>query len=294
MNNNDDLDLTSFSKPKSEQLSKANLGLWLLEHKRHLIIVIISLLGVGSLLLYSFFFYNLFDYIRYSKEQRLSMEELSMLNVGVGTTRNAIPLEVLEENFFIHGDSCDFLVKVHNLNNNFFAYLSYCFEDGEDKLACSSDIIFPGEEKYFLIISSKLEKRPTSPKFKTTSLRWERVDIRKYPNWDDYHNLRIDFDISDIKYTRTASTDGTYRDFNNLSFSIRNNSPYNYWELPLSIIMYSRGSIVGINKYRISEFRSKEYRNISITWPNSVSGVDEVKIIPNLNILDEDNYIRYR
>ncbi|PKM91469.1 hypothetical protein CVU82_02635 [Candidatus Falkowbacteria bacterium HGW-Falkowbacteria-1] len=297
MNNdfdNQDIDLNKYSKAKSGSLSKAGVGLWMLEHKRHLILGIIVILGGVSLFLYSYFFYNLFDYLRYGDEQQKNLNELSTANLGAGTIKVATPLETLEEKMFYHGDSYDFLAKVKNPNDNFFANVSYCFVDADVDLACGSTIIFPGEEKYLLIVSEKLEKKPGEQKFKIKSNRWERVDIRKYPNWKDYYSLRADFTIANIKFDKTVSMDGSYRNFDNLNFDIRNNSPYNYWEVPLSILMFSKGNIVGVNTYRALEFKSGENRQIKITWPNSASSVDDVKVFLNLNVLDELNYMSYK
>ena len=58
MNDNNDIDLSKYSGVKDKNLSGAGFGLWLLEHKRHLILAIIAVLGGASLFFYSFFFYS--------------------------------------------------------------------------------------------------------------------------------------------------------------------------------------------------------------------------------------------
>ncbi len=294
MEDNNDINLGKYSD-KSKNLSKANLGLWLLEHKRHMILLIIVVLGGASLLLYSFFFYNLFDYLRYDREQRRALNELSNVNVNVnvGSQRLAIPMETIDDDFFPHDNFYDFMAKVRNPNNNFFARVSYCFIDGQSELACSENIVFPEEEKYLLIISKKIEERPKNVEFKIKNVSWERVDIRKYPNWKDYYSLRADFKIDNIKFEKESGA-SSGKSFNNLNFSIENKSPYNYWEVPLQIILINRGSVVGVNTYKISEFRSHDLKEIKMSWPNSVSTVSEVKVLLNLNVLDESNYINYR
>lgn len=294
MKDNNDIDLNRGLKAKSENLSKASLGLWLLEHKRHLILAIIVVLGGLSLFVYSYFFYNLFDYLRYGKEQQSAIQELSSVGVGTGTVRLAAPLETIEEKMFFHNNSYDFLAKVKNVNDNFFSRISYCFTDGNVDLVCDNETIFPGEEKYLIILSKKIENKPKEAKLSIKNVAWERVDIRKYPNWKEYYSLRADFTISKPKFEKNVSSDSSGKNFNSLDFEIKNNSPYNYWELPLQIVLFNKGSIVGVNKYKISEFRSGDFKQIKITWLNSVSSVDDIKIIPNLNVLDESNYISYK
>lgn len=292
--NDQDIDLSKLSKAKSGSLSKAGIGLWMLENKRNLVLGIIVVLGGASLFLYSYFFYNLFDYLRYGKEHERSLSELTSVNLGTSTIKTAVPLEILEHKMFHHDDSYDFLAKVKNPNNNFFANINYCFTDSDLDLACGSTTLFPNEEKYLLIVAEKLKVKPEDQNFKIKSNRWERVNIRKYPNWDDYYGLRADFTIENVKFNKTISADGSYRNFDNLSFDIRNNSPYNYWEVPLSILMLNRGGVVGVNTYKALEFKSGEDRQIKITWPNSSSSVDDVRLFLNLNVLDDLNYMGYK
>lgn len=292
MEDNNDINLGKYSD-KNKNLSKANIGLWLLEHKRHMILLIIIVLGGASLWLYSFFFYNLFDYLRYDREQRAAINELSTVNVSVSAQRLATPLETINDDFFQHDDVYDFVAKVENSNNNFFAKVSYCFVDGQKDLACDNDVVFPEEEKYLLIISKKLESKPKNIEFKIKNVIWERVDIRKYPNWKEYYDLRANFEISNIKFEKEVNP-SSVKNFNNLNFTIENKSPYNYWEVPLQIILMNRGVVVGVNTYKISEFRSSDLKDIRMTWPNSVSSVSDVKILLNLNVLDDSNYISYK
>lgn len=293
MNDNNDIDLSKYSGVKDKNLSGAGFGLWLLEHKRHLILAVIAVLGGASLFFYSFFFYNLFDYLRYGREQSQAINELSTINVST-SQRLAVPLETLEEKSFFHENSYDFLAKVKNPNDNFFSKISYCFVDGSEDLACSNDIIFPGQEKYLLILSKKTENKPKEIKFVIKNSAWERVDIRKYPNWKDYYNLRADFSINNIRFEKNDSVSTSGKVFSSLNFDIKNNSPYNYWDVPLQILLFNKGVVVGVNTYRISEFKSGDFKQIEITWPSFVSSVDDVKIFLNLNVLDEGNYISYK
>lgn len=292
MEDNNDINLGKYSN-RNKSLSKANLGLWLLEHKRHMILLIIVVLGGASLLLYSFFFYNLFDYLRYGRDQQAAINELSTVNVGAGSQRLAMPLETIQDDFFQHDQVYDFMAKVKNPNTNFFAKVSYCFVGDQKDLACADSIVFPEEEKYLLIISKKIENNPKNIEFKVKNVFWERVDIRKYPNWKEYYDLRANFKTDNIKFEKETSSSAG-KNFNNLNFTIENQSPYNYWEVPLQIILMNRGSVVGVNTYNISEFRSSDLKDIKMTWPNSVSSVSDVKILLNLNVLDESNYISYK
>ncbi len=280
-----------FKKPS---FSKVDFGLWFLKNRRFFFIALIVLLFSLSVFLYSRFFYSLYDYIRYTPEERRLLEELVLIGPGAGPDRLAVPLAEGSVQSFFHNNKYDFVASIRNPNNNFFAHLNYCFFDGDEELACSSATIFPEENKYLIILAIDIDKRPSNLKFKVKSLKWERVDVRKYPNWKEYYSERSNFLISDIKFEIGRPSATLFATVNNLSFNIKNNSPYNYWELPLSILLFNRNSLVGINKYTIFEIMSLEERNISLNWSNSISSVDKVEIIPLLDVLNTNNYIPYK
>ncbi len=295
--NNDSKDNINFGskkKSKDKALRSFNFGLWFLENRKKFFIGVIVFLVALSAVLYSVFFYNLYDYIRYTPEERQALQELSEVNVNLNPGRLAIDLEDGKPQFFFHNNKYDFVVKVTNPNNNFFSYINYCFSDGDKELFCSNATLFPGEDKYLVDLAIDLENRPNDLKFNITKKNWERVSVRTYPDWEKYYSERMNFSISDIKFEIIKPADLNLKSTNNLSFKIFNNSPYNFWEVPLDIVMFYRGNIVGVNKYSISEFMSLESKSVDLSWSNSLSQVDDTKIIPNLNILQEENYIRYK
>jgi len=295
--NNDsknNINFGSKKKSKDKALRSFNFGLWFLENRKKFFIGVIVFLVALSAVLYSVFFYNLYDYIRYTPEERQALQELSEVNVNLNPGRLAIDLEDGKPQFFFHNNKYDFVVKVTNPNNNFFSYINYCFSDGDKELFCSNATLFPGEDKYLVDLAIDLENRPNDLKLNITKKNWERVSVRTYPDWEKYYSERMNFSISDIKFEIIKPADLNLKSTNNLSFKIFNNSPYNFWEVPLDIVMFYRGNIVGVNKYSISEFMSLESKSVDLSWSNSLSQVDDTKIIPNLNILQEENYIRYK
>ncbi len=273
---------------------RANIALWILKNRRNMFIALILFLLIVSIVIYSHFFYNLYDYIRYSPAEREALREISLIEGGLSPTRLAIPLEKGSPESFFHNNKYDFVNKVKNPNLNFLVSFRYCFLSGEEILACSSATLFPEEEKYLTILSTELDSRPVNLNFEVQNINWQRIDIREYPNWESYYSERMDFIISDIEFESTGPSSLDLSGVNNLSFNIKNNTPYNYWELPLTIILFDQRKIVGLNRYTVLEFMSLKDRDISLSWIDSIGSVSQVEIQVDLNILSEANYIRYR
>ena len=288
------LDLIKGAKATKRSYDRVSFGLWFLKNRRHLFLGLIFFLLVGSIILYSTFFYNLYTYIKYTPEERESLGELSLVDVALSPARLAKPLKEEGVQSFFHGNRYDLIARVSNPNDNFFAGINYCFLSGEEEVSCGQVTLFPNEDRYVLDLAVERSSPINNLRFYIKNVSWERVDSRRYGSWNDYYNERSNFIVSDINFEIVRSSDLSFSSRNNLSFRIKNNSPYNYWEVPISIILMNQGGIVGVNSYVVFEFMSLQEKNIELFWSNSLSRVDNVLIVPNLEVLREDNYIRYR
>ncbi len=273
---------------------KFDFSLWFLKNRAKFFIGVVLFLIVLSAGLYLFSFYNLYDYISGSKNEEGLLQELTNTNVSLTAGRTAIDLETGNSQSFSHNGRYDFIAKIKNPNSNFFAQVNYCFLSGEIELACGNSLIFPGETKYLMTLAISLDSRPGNLDLVLKNINWERVDGKKYPNWTEYFSDHSNFVITDTKFIAEKADTLTSGYIDEVSFSITNNSAYNYWEVPLSILLFRGDNLVGVNKYTISEFMSLDQKDVNLSWINSVKSVDRVEIIPDVNILDEDNYIKYK
>ncbi len=292
-NKNNEINLRNDKKETSKSFDKFSLSLWFLKNRRKLFIGTVLFLFILSVVLFLFSFYNIYDYIRGINKENKDLEELTNIGVTLNPSRTAIELEYNGIQYFSHDGKYDFLAKVKNPNPNFFSNIIYCFYDGEVELACGGSLIYPNENKYVMILSVSLKNRPDNLSFSIKNTSWERVDVKKYPDWNAYYSERNNFMIADSVF-KADKIDGSSGYVNNVSFSIKNNTPYNYWEVPLSIILFKNNNVVGINKYTISEFMSFDQKKVNLSWINSIKSVSDILVIPDFNILDEDNYIKYK
>lgn len=284
------VNIDNYKDSDGQSMQKLGFGFWFVKNKKYLFIGLIAALILVSVIFYSKFFYNLYDYIRYTPEERKAREELSTISVNSGINKGATDLKQGTLNSFFSNGAYDFVASVRNPNNNFFAHVSYCFIDGDLELGCSSNIIFPEETKYLVSLANKLEKKPSNLKLVLKSIVWERIDSKVYGDFKTYYSDRSNLVISDIKFDSASSESSS----NTLSFNVKNDSAYNYWEVPLTVLLYSGNNIVGVNTYVLYELMSKESRSINFSWPGFVSGVSKTEVITDLNILDTNNYINYR
>ncbi len=289
-----EIDLSKYNSDKGESLRRLNFGLWFIRNRRSFVIILILALILLSIFLYSRVFLNLYSYIKNRPEELRILRELSTITVNFGATRSAESLSVGSPQSFLHNGKYDFVNRIKNPNDNFISFVNYCFLSEDVEVSCGRSTILPEEEKYLINLAVDFSGRISNLKFVIKNINWQRVDVKRYGAWENYYKDRSNFYILDEKFESISGSQVEPGNSNSLSFKIKNNSPYNYWEVPLSIVLFNQNSIIGVNKYMVYELMSMEERAINISWVNSISSVSRVEIIPELDVLSEDNYIRYK
>jgi len=292
------IDLNNYKDSEGLSLKKINFGLWLINHRRHFFIALVMSLVLLSVFFYSYSIYHYVDYFFGSgvKEQQ-TLNELGTDNMPIDEAQRlknlAKPLIVGQVGIIERGGQSDMWAIVKNPNLNFTATISYCFNLAVEELACGDDLLFPGEEKNVLSLGNKISKT-SNVSFVLKGTQWNRIDPHKISDWPSYYNERINFVVSNISFKDGPQSGlSDKKSISVLDFTIKNDSAYNYWEVPLDIILYSGSIPTVLQRYSVSEFMSGEERSIRVVWPNAIGSVSNTKVVPIINILDDNVYIKY-
>ena len=289
-------DLDKFQDLEGLTLSKMNLGLWFVANRKYFILGFILLMIGASAGLYGYSTFNFFKY--YFKERAdaaKALKEGNLTSVNDPSRKTVQDLKQFTPQAFGAGEKLDLMTKVNNPNPNFSAAFNICFIDGQTKLACNDVIILPEETKYILSLGNAISTRPSQLKTEIKNLAWNRIDAHKYTNWKKFATERLDFTTADISF-KTPSTSGVSDklELNYLEFNITNNTAYNYWEVPLNIIFSSGTQIVGVNRHIAANFMAGEKRAVRIIWPGNIGSDAKVLVVPDINLLDDNVFMKYR
>ena len=195
---------------------------------------------------------------------------------------------------FKSGNGYDLVVSLQNENDNFWADFDYCFYQGDKTIKCGQDFILPSEN--YLLSSLGLELDSTlGITFKIEDIFWRRINRRQISDWNTYYQERINFQFLDI-YFLSALKSGLSENLklNRLEFSIFNDSPYSYYQVNFDILFYSKDKLIGVQKYLGENIKTGEKRPVKLSWPGDLSSVSQVKIIPRVNILKDEVYLKYQ
>jgi hypothetical protein len=292
------VNIERYKDPEGLSIKKMEVGLWLLEHRRHFISIITGFLIFIAVVTWGYVFYGLGSYLLFGmKEDSQSINQLMWVdNISHENYERITASDLVfftPQILLSSQDKYDFMVQLKNINENYWAEFEYFYGIGANRLASGRDFILPNDTKYVISLANELDSRPNAAQFYVENIYWHRLDAHQVPDWEVFKNDHLDIEITDIVFTPAQISGLSDRvSLNNLEFSATNNSAFSYWSTDFTILLYSRGTITGINQYTIDEFLSGETRNIVMSWPGQFSLVNKVDIIPSVNILDDQIYIK--
>ncbi len=278
-------------------LNNLKIGLWLAKRKgifKNSVLILFGAVAV-SLAVYGLFGIGYY-YLKGAVDDKKMVAEM----VSIKTVPQEFLLERAAKNLAISSlsvidnkGSYDLYVELKNQNLKHWGIVDYCFKSGEKELECGKGFILPNEKKYFTALELKSEDRLVNPKFIVNDVVWKKLDPHKIFNWEAFKSERLKIKIEDITFNAGASSELSEKiNINQLSFSIKNQSAYGFWEAPLEIILYRNDRIAGISRYVLKEFSSYDERKIDMSLVGEFSGVNKISILPYINIMDDNNYLK--
>ena len=299
--NNANLDkrLKSFQDIEGLSTKKLNFGLWYVEHLKQLrLALIIFLVGLAVVswfwTIYGFAYYLISgmkqDDILIDEIAQTSGADHSYISQSAPQGLNFSPVQVLNST----DKKYDLVAQIENINLKSWAQFDYYFSFGSQATKKSSGFILPGETKYLLALAEPTATRPANVQLIIENLRWQRVNQHQISDWQDYYESHLAIVNTDIKFTPASQSDLSQKlGLNQLSFNSFNRTPFNYWQVDFIILLYSGNALVSVDKYGLTDFMSGENRPVQLSWPGNIGRIDKIEIIPEINIMDDNIYIKY-
>ncbi len=187
------------------------------------------------------------------------------------------------------GGRRDMLAELSNPNAQWYAAFDYRFDIAGLQTPLRQGFILPQSQRYITELGFASSTGRTA-RLIVDNLHWMRID----PAWVDrdyksFAESRLAFDFLDIKYTRDIII-GT-QTIGRTDFTLVNNSPYGYWSVDLTVVLY-RGSVpVGVTTITRNDIKPGESTPVSINWYENLPGITRTEIRASVNILDPEAYL---
>ncbi|MFH1822760.1 MAG: hypothetical protein ABH830_03590 [Patescibacteria group bacterium] len=293
------INLNEYKDPGGLSIKKLDFGLWVLEHKKLFKQGIYAFIILVAVVSWTYTIYGFAYYLAVGmRDDESLIKELVQTNTINHTylaSQAAKNLNYSRINILpATNEKFDLALEIENPNEKHWAQFSYCLYSQEEEVVCGENSIFPSERKYILALGLDNKLKSSDFQFVINNIIWSRINLHFYPDWNKYYNEHYDILIKDIDFSPYSLSGLSEKiNLNSLNFLIKNNSPYNYWEITFNILLYSGNTLAGVNQYTVSESISGEERLVEMSWPGSLNNINRIEIVPEINILDEDIYIKF-
>lgn len=197
------------------------------------------------------------------------------------------------ELFASAGDRFDFLVNISNTNPDYYAEFNYSFIVNGSTTPAQTGFILPAEQKKIVTLGLAWPENIRTVGLSIANLKWHRINKHEIPDWANYRDQHLAINISDPVFSPAESSGLTEKiNVSEISFTVGNDSPYNYYRLPLNVFLYSFDRVVGVYQASLDNVRSGESRNVRLNYSGAVDRVDRIEVAPDLNIMRADIYFK--
>lgn len=281
----------------SEQQLEA--GLWYINHKVLLKRMLYGFLILISAVAWSYVIYGFAYYLTtgMKEDEKLTRQLVETNSIGhdyilqmSAKKLSMAPVVVLKSG----AGKYDFYVQLKNDNDKWWAEFDYYFAADDQLTPKTHAYILPLETRHLLTLAQELPNEPFSSQLVMENIQWSRLNQHKISDWRSYYGSRMNISATNIKFTPSSLSPLSEKlNLNQLSFNVLNETPYNYWETGLAIMLYSGGRVINVNHYILNDFMSGEKRFVEISWPGNIGQADRIEIVPEINIMKDGIYIPY-
>lgn len=269
-----------------------NVGLWYRQQTKLFFLIIVWTLVIVASVLWSYSLYFLGDYLFVGlKQERQNLSALTEsinvvrydfdANLSIGRAQ-ALPLG--NNHYDLIGTLTNNNIQVRGLFNYYFLV------DGR-KFGGGSAFIFPQEERLVISINAKIDFVPSSVVLVLDNFRWQRINLHEIPDWTSFKDNHLDFAIRDKVFVGAGESGLSENlELNQVFFSLVNQTPFNYRQAPFLVVLYSKGQIAAVNRYLVLDFKPKQQEKITLTITGKLPPIDSIEVIPDVDILNKNNY----
>lgn len=293
------VDLNRYKDIGGVTIKKLNRGLWYVEHREMLKKIFYGFLILASFVSWSYTIYGFAYYLfRGMAEDEIMARDIAEEGfISHDAVLKTSPRDLVfdfAKALKADGKKYDLFVQIKNPSENHGALFEYYFSADNEETPREQGFILPNETKYLLALGEEFNFSPASIQFRIGSISWKRIDKHKIPDWAEYRDEHLNISISDAKFIPAKASGLSEKiNFNQVEFNAKNNSPFNYWNVDFAVILFGGVNVVGVNKYNLEEFMSGQERKVSLAWPGAINYVSKIEIMPEVNLLRNDIYIKF-
>lgn len=270
------------------------LASWWVRNRERISSIIRWTLIILNILFWCFVIWSLLDayVISYPRESRIP-RLIAENQLAVSGLQATIPQPLLPSDvsvFETTGNRKDFLVQLSNSNETWWAEFEYRFRVGDLMTDPRRGYILPKSQRYLTELGATIDTSSRNAQLVVENIRWHRVDpwaVNR--DYAAFAANRQQFEFEEIAYRRDLII-GT-QTVGQSTFTLKNASPYGYWNVDLTVILYRGTTPAGVATLGKEQVRSGSSEPVAINWFDNLSGITRTEVTADVNILDEKSYL---
>ncbi len=286
----------AFQVSREGQLTEEKLkwGYWWVTHKVQVRRWFTVFLAIVAFVLVGYAAYGFADwYFGSGVRERAALATYLQPAIDISLFRRDTPKKPVIEpvSILATGEGTfDMIARITNPSKSFWMDFDYRFVSGGSVVGTvQHGFLLPASSKYLYLLGVK-GTRPGSASMELNNVSVHRVDPHVIkPDYVTWGRARLNFKITDIKFTPPAPTDPLA--VSRATFTVKNDTGFGYWNAGFFVMLRSESSIVGANYVVITELRAGQTRTVDASWFADVPGVTDVQVTPDVNIFDDRVYI---
>lgn len=274
-------------------IKKLRFGRWYLGNKEKLHRIFVSFFAVLAAILWFFALYYFILYINLNQSHEIMLQELTRDKIDyLSFHKHFAPTELIINKQSLIDNSAskyDFVIEVENSNDQWqVSNIEYYFSWDGGRTETRNDFILPKQKKYLFVLGEKVLGRPSNLEIIILEIKWQRIRPVKQPRLKILSQL----EVSEVKLNYVVPEQKMIS-LPKISWLIKNNSIYSFWQVDFIITLYQGNQLVGINVLPVKKLWSNEERAVEFMWP-AVPVATEISVTPIFNVFDKSNFISPR
>ena len=265
----------------SEQQLK--FGYWFLTHAEQLKKFLTGFVVFICVIVWGLAGWGLFKYLRDLPQDKAITAGIVKTTVNYEDFRKRhqpLDLQISAVEIIYTGkNKYDFLAILYNPNQKRgIVELKYRFKAESFITPTATVTILPEQKVYLLSLANESPRRLDQATVEIVGLRWQSLTEKT-----DLVSPLVT--IEDVSFISQPTGSGL-----KLFFTAQNNLLKNLWEVNFQAVLTGAGRIVGVGELKVEGLLAGEKRAIEMNWFEPLPRVNDVEIIPVVNIYNPENY----
>lgn len=268
---------------------KLNTGLWYVKKNKLIFLTVVwaLVLAAGVMWSYVLYYFGYYLFVGIKQDRQLYADIANPADV-VRIDFDANLKVGVAQALAWGDDQYDLIGELVNDNQNAWGFFSYHFLINGRRYGEGRTFVLPNEKKFVTAFNQSIGAVPDQVVLVVENFSWRRVNFHLIPDWSTYRDERLNFVVRDKLFASAVESGLTENvDLNRLTFSIVNQSAFNFRQAPFLVLMYTQDKIVGINRYVVNDFFPRQEKAVSLTVVGHLPKISKVEVVPDINILDD-------